>query len=363
MIIVGVTGSGKSYIAKLFIIRERCYNPSMTVYIIDPLSEFSAVVNYLEGQVISLGAREKGTPVINPFDIKLSVSEDNPVLHRTQKLIALFKILFNPTPHEQAILETLIPKLYEQKGITKERIEAIFSSPTFGDLQEELSAFRDSAESSAEEKVIASKYIRLLEPWVTGAYSMFNHQTNIELTKSLISFDISALGKAMFTPMMAIAMDFIDGKIRANYERKMLVVDEAHRVLHNEIARAMLETTVREARHFNTGVTIISQSAEDFLQYPEGRVIIENSIINVLMRHDKITEQMQNYPGFNFTPEERQVILYAATGAEGYSECLFMCGNTKTPMVVKAFPFEHPVITTQPSELKALSEQAGGAPS
>jgi hypothetical protein len=33
-----------------------------------------------------------------------------------------------------------------------------------------------------------------------------------------------------------------------------------------------------------------------------------------------------------------------------------MCGNTKTPMVVKAFPFEHPVITTKPSELKALEE-------
>ncbi|MDI6655418.1 MAG: DUF87 domain-containing protein [Candidatus Hydrothermarchaeota archaeon] len=364
MTINGTTGSGKSYLSKLFIIREATYNPKMRIYIIDPLGEFSMLTEFLDGEIITLGAKEKGCPVINPFDIMLSAKEDNPVMHRTQKLIELFKIEFQPEPYEQAILETLIPRLYAKKGISKERLQK-GDSPTFTDLQNELLAFRNSEESTPEEKIIASKYIRLLEPWVSGTYSMFNQQTNIELEKPVISFNLQAMGEAKHTSMMAIVTDFIDSKVRADLERKLVVVDEAHRMLKpGSVERSILETMVREARHYNTGVTIITQSANDLIEYKEGKVvlgpILENCVINVLMKHEKITEQIEDV--FALSPEDKGVVLYATTGDRGYSECLFICGDakkrriTKIPMIVKAFSFEHPVCTTKPEELKAILE-------
>ena len=361
-IISGTTGSGKSFITKMLIIREKLYNPptmGLKIFIIDPTGEFTRLTRFLGGQVISIGAENT---IINPLDIKtVSVKSTTPVMEKTMELINFFDIAYSLTSHEKAILQQIIPQAYEQMGITdKISIETYMGdSPIFSDLQNMLKTYRENRDATVEDKQVASKLVLYTDMFVNGPLKNFNKQTTISLTSDIICFDISTLStmENIFTPLMSIVMSYIDGKVKETPNiRKILVIDECHRILDNPRIRKFLERMVREYRKHNAGACLISQSIEDFLQSPEGESIVNLCYYNILMVHDKIGEKTEKF--YDLNELEKQILLYGETGKNtNYSECIMVAGKSKTMMKVYAFDYEYPYLTTTPAEVAEIEKK------
>ena len=367
--VFGSTGSGKSYFLKLIAGREYIYNPSMRFFIVDPtplpsadpnmppISEYSTLTKIFGGQTIRFGVKAKNAPIINPFDIKtVSEKAEMPMTEKTQKLISFFNIVFKLTPQESAVLETLIPRVYKKLGIDDSLNLPTYNglSPIFTDLQNELKEFSKSNEAYVQDRAICEKLIRLLEPWITGAYSILNRQTNIILRARWIHFDVSLLRNTnMFKPLAYLIMDFIDGQVKQTLQPKFCLFDEVHLFL--DVVDKELERMLREYRKYAAGVLLASQSAEDFMETPSGRAILDNTPVTILLKHDNIGEGMQRR--WRFTPAEQTLIKRAATGSEGYSEALFIAENSRSKISILAFPFEHGIITTKPEELIEISKE------
>jgi hypothetical protein len=101
---------------------------------------------------------------------------------------------------------------------------------------------------------------------------------------------------------------------------------------------------VREARDTNTAITLVSQSASDFTQYPEGQTLLDQCPGKVFFRHQRVPDDMIEY----FQLSEQEVIdLYdLKTGTESpYSEAILkISGRLDAKIRVKATPAEHQLI-------------------
>lgn len=361
MAVGGATRSGKSFMLKYTFWRSYLYHPDMRVFIVDPtplpeidVSEYTPLTKKLGGQVIKIGEESS---VINPFDIRtVSTKSLTPLTDKLRKTLGFFTTIFpDITQHEIAVLESVLPKTYEDKGITDETDISLFmgESPVFSDVEKTLRDFKKSQEASIQDRNIADKIARMIHPWTK---TVFNRQTNIKLDSRWIVFDISSVrGTPSFMPVAFMVMDFIYSQCVQSAKPKMLLFDECHLILDNKIIREELAVFAREMGKYNAALTVASQSAEDFLRYPEGRTILGNCPVTILMRHEAVGNEMQKY--WRFTPAEQNLIKRAATGSGGFSEGLIIAENSRSKILFMADPHEYPFITTKPEELIELSKE------
>ncbi|WP_342273404.1 helicase HerA domain-containing protein [Spiroplasma endosymbiont of Acasis viretata] len=140
MVILGESGSGKSFTAKKILLNQ-AYQNNRKIFILDPEREFSNLTNYLNGQVVN-GSGAKGN-IINPLEIyKLDNSHDNADTFNSQlSLLEAFFVMLYPNLNDDDIttnlLIELIKEVYFQKNILPstnfEKLKAT-DYPTFTDL-------------------------------------------------------------------------------------------------------------------------------------------------------------------------------------------------------------------------------------
>jgi conjugal transfer ATP-binding protein TraC len=334
--IFGASGSGKSYSLKSEILRQLVQRPTLRVFVVDPLGEFGDLTRSLAGAVLRVGPREN--TFLNPMWMGTAPGE------RSERAKAFFEVLMDLTQEERALLDGVLARLYQER---KDEF-------VLGDLAVELG----KAESSH-----ADRLVLLLEPYLTGSYSFLNHRTTVDLSSRMVTFDLNALmteSRAVLVPVMFVVLDFIRGRCAQNMEPKILAVDEAWYLMGRPQSAQTLSDLSRHSRHSKTGLTLISQSAEDFLNDPLGRTILANSCITTLFRHKNVSPTMREH--FGLTPSEVNLVKFARTGKDsGYSTALFITATTRTPMRVEAAEFEHWLITSDPDEVKQKF-QAAAAP-
>lgn len=327
-LIFGQTGSGKSYAAKLELMRHYMLNGKLQVFIIDPMNEFGALTEALGGQVVNVGP---GGDAINPMDM----DSTGTINEKIERLKILFKTMFDLSQDENSVLDTALLEVYAK---TK--------NPVLSDLQ---TAFKSM------QNLHARRIENLLAPYVTGTMNFLNRQTSVNLNKRLVTFNISGLNEQEFPAMMFLILDYIYGRVRSNLERKIVVVDEAWNLMQKNDTAQFIANLSRHTRHYNTGLTLISQTAEDFLTTEQGRVVMKNTAVALLMRHRHVSDEMVKF--YRLTPAEKRYVLLAKTGREtGYSEGLLLAGPVHIPLQVLASKTEHGLVTTLPDEVKAMGE-------
>ncbi|OGK29332.1 hypothetical protein A3D08_00580 [Candidatus Roizmanbacteria bacterium RIFCSPHIGHO2_02_FULL_43_11] len=100
-------------------------------------------------------------------------------------------------------------------------------------------------------------------------------------------------------------------------------------VKHKDSAR-YLQSFAKRARKYQLGLTTITQDVEDFLSVEEGRAILTNSSLQILLKQstaaiDKIEEV------FNLTGGEKHFLL-----SSGIGEGLFFAGQSHVAIKVIA---------------------------
>jgi len=185
-----------------------------------------------------------------------------------------------------------------------------------------------------------------LERFVTGSLStVFDGQTNVNLDNRLVVFDIKDLDESLRQIMILATANFVHSQVKADPQKRILVIDEAWILLQHEESARFLAGLVRRARKHYLGVTLISQQANDFLNQEYGRAIASQSSLRILMRQDTTT--IKKVAGeFNLSEYEQRYLLTCDKG-----EGLIIADQNHVALKVVASEEEHPLLTTDPREI------------
>lgn len=316
------SGSGKSYASKVEILRQLMQGTK--VIVIDPEREYKQLTDSVKGTYIKLSA--KSAEKINPFDLATTSHNKDDLSEHAQDLIEIISLMAEGlSPREKAAVDKAILKIYSR---------AKQEPPLLEDLYAEL---KDLGQLQLRER---------LEKYISGSLAhVFNAQTNISLDNRLIVFDIKDLPESLRQIMMMIIANFVQNRVKAQPEKRLLVIDEGWLLLEHEESARFVAGLVRRARKYYLGVSIISQQANDFLKSDYGRAIASQSSLRILMKQDTTT--IKNVASeFNLSEYESDYLLTCGRG-----DALIIADQNHVAVHVVASSKEHPLITTNPAEI------------
>ena len=276
MVVFGKSGSGKSYMVKLEVMRSLMFGTD--VIIIDPENEYEAMSHALGGEYIRF--RFGTTTKVNPFDLSLLTDTSEGESELNQKILSLhgfFRVVMgNLTPTEDALLDRALILTYKQKGITPDPATQKKEPPLMEDLYKTLVGMEDPLARGMADRI---------EKFVKGSLTgIFDQQTNIEIRNPLTIFSIRDLEDELRPIAMYLILDFIWTKIRRNLKKRILIVDEAWYMMKYPDSAQFLNSIAKRARKYYLGLTTITQDVEDFLSIDLGKTIIQNSSLQILLK-------------------------------------------------------------------------------
>jgi conjugal transfer ATP-binding protein TraC len=335
MVIFGTSGSGKSYLSKLEIVRSLMFDNE--VIVIDPEDEYRTLCQTLQGQYIDFSFSSPAK--INPFDLSAVYEEGaNELGLKVISLHALLKVMLGSlNPQEDATLDQALIATYKAKGITPDPATQKNEPPLMEDLYKTLIGM---------EHQVALTLAARLEKYVKGSFrGLFDQRSNVDFTNQLTVFGIKELETELRPIAMHILLDYVWTKIKKNLKKRLLVVDEAWYLMKSPDSATFLYSIAKRARKYYLGLTTITQDVEDFLTSDYGKAIITNSAIQILMKQataaiDKLTEV------FYLSQGERHLLLAADVG-----EGIFFAGANHVAIRVTASPEEHILATSKPQEI------------
>lgn len=351
-VVFGKSGSGKSYMIKLEIMRSLMFNTE--VIVIDPESEYEALSHAMGGEYIRFhfGSSTK----INPFDLSIFTQtakggeEESELNQKILSLHGFFRVVMGKlTATEDAILDRALILTYRQKGITPDPATQTKEPPLMEDLYKVLVGM---------EEPLARGLADRIETFVKGSLvGIFDQQTNVEIRNQLTVFSIRDLEEELRPIAMYLILDFIWTKVRRDPKRRLLIVDEAWYMMKYPDSGNFLNSMAKRARKYYLGLTTITQDVEDFLSVDLGKAIIQNSSIQILLKQSSAA--IERVAQVFYLSEGEQHLLLSSDIGEG----LFFAGPAHAAIRVISSPEEHALATTKPQDLEkqAQTKQAAQA--
>jgi type IV secretory pathway VirB4 component len=310
-IILGKSGGGKSFLVKLEALRLLMMGTD--VIIIDPENEYQKLTTSVDGEFVVFSP--SSTYKINPFDLVSDNIGPDELSNKILDLHSLMKVIMGDlTPSQDALLDRALVLTYREKGITQD-IETFKNEPPL--LEDLYKIFMGMETPEARE--LSGR----LEKFVSGsAAGIFNHRSNFDIKNSFTVFGIRDLEENMRPVAMYIVLDYIWNRVRKEKKKRVLIVDEAWYLIKQKDSGAYLHSFAKRARKYYLGLTTITQDVEDFLATDEGRAIITNSSLQIILKQSTAAVEMISKTFF-LTGGEKHFLLSAGVG-----EGLFFAGHS-----------------------------------
>lgn len=357
--VFGKPGGGKSFFTKLIALRSLT-QAGVDFVVIDPepREEYAPLCAAVGGQYVRLALGEGYA--LNPFDLPPSVEGSDPLAEGVVELGGLLEVLLDDRgrrlgSRERAILDEAIYATYARAGIVPgDRASWEREPPRLGDLHAALLAVPPD---DAAARAIAADLAQRLSRWVGGGAlaGLFDRPTNVDLAGRFIVFSIGRLAKELHPAAIHAIAGFVWRQVRREWtdlapRPRMLVIDEAWKLLRHEAGARFLEEFARQARKYFLSLATITQDVEDFLNNEHGRTVLKMASAKFLMRQDGATIGLVA-EAFGLTEDEAQFLRSASKGAG----LLYALGS-HVALQVEASPEEYRLVTTSPQDL--VAEQA-----
>jgi conjugal transfer ATP-binding protein TraC len=334
-VVFGKSGGGKSYTIKLEILRNLIMGTQ--VLIIDPEDEYRFLAETVGGSFIKISINSQNH--LNPLDLPKPHADESPAdvfKSHLLDLTGLIKLLLGSlTPEEESILDEALIQTYAIKDITPDSDFGNAEPPTMGDLQNILEGLK-GAEGMA---------VRL-KKYTTGSFAGFlNQPTNVILDSKLVVFNIRDLEDELRPIAMYLILNHIWTQVRRERKKRILVVDEAWWLMKYTVGAEFLFNIAKRARKYYLGMTTITQDIPDFMSTPQGKAIVTNSSMQILMKQSPASIDTVK-DTFNLTDAEKYYLLEARVG---YG--LFFIGQNHIGIRVVASYAEDQIITSDPRQL------------
>ncbi len=348
--ILGKPGTGKSYLAKMLLLRE--YAQGARVIIIDPEREYKEMCQRLGGSWINVAG---GRGRINPLEIrKLPIEQDDdeeeksfydaqsPLGLHLQILRTFFSLYLRDLGDvERAVLEDALIEVYREKGIDfSTEPDNMFPDqwPIMSDLYQYV------LEKQHSQPEIYQRLAILLRRAAEGAdAALWNGSTTAVTDSDFIVLDVHELQnaddsvkKTQYFNVLSYAWNLIE---QDRQEKIILHVEEAWMLADEQTPQALafLRDTSKRIRKYMGALTTASQNVIDFLDpvvARYGQAILDNPTYKVLLgQGDK---DLQALTSLMHLTEAEQELLQSAKRGEG----LLVAGSQRIHVKIESAPFE-----------------------
>ena len=346
VVIFAKSGAGKSYAAKLEIIRSLMFG--VDVLVIDPENEYKMLAESMAGSFFNISLTSENH--VNPLEIPVIPEDEDPaevLRSHIVNLIGLLKLMLGTvTNEEDAILDRAITETYASREIVPGKDFSKAQPPLLEDLETVLYNMEGGRGLSER-----------LYKFTKGSFAGFvNQPTNVDIKNRLIVFSMRDLEEELRPIAVYIILNFIWNLIRAKLKRRIMIIDEAWVMMKHPDSAAFLFGLVKRARKYYLGVTTITQEVEDFLHSEYGRPIITNSSLQILLKQAPGPSGIDIVAKtFDLTEAEKSLLLEA--GPKANVSGLFFAGLKHIAIKIVPSYFEHRIITTNPEELLEIRKQ------
>ena len=326
-VILGKSGGGKSFLVKLETLRLLMMGTD--VIIIDPENEYQKLTASVGGEYVIFSNSSQYK--INPFELVTENVSPDELSNKILDLHSLMKVIMGDlTPSQDALLDRALVAVYKEKGITADPTSFKNEPPLLEDLYKLFTGME-----TPEGKEMADR----LEKFVQGSASgIFNQKSNFDIKNPFTVFGIRDLEENLRPVAMYIVLDYIWNKVRRDKKKRVLIVDEAWYLIKQKESGAYLHSFAKRARKYHLGLTTITQDVEDFLSTDEGKAIITNSSLQIILKQSTAAVEVISKTFF-LTGGEKHFLLSAGVG-----EGLFFAGHSHVGFKVVASDEEKTLI-------------------
>ena len=289
MVIIGKSGSGKSFATKT-ILSQLCAE-NCKIFILDPENEYQFLAQNLGGRLIDVGTAREGR--INPFHVITTLEGDelgeestvNNFAVHLQFLEEFFKVAL-PGISSDALeyLNNIIVELYHKKGISSvTNFSALEPKdyPTF----DELFAFIDEKLKSATVDYDITQ-LRILYNYVSKFAgegrnaNLWNGESTLTVKENFTVFNFQSLlsnkNNTIANAQMLLVLKWLDNEIIKNRDfnlkhgtnrRIVVAIDEAHVFIDPKypVALDFMYQLAKRIRKYNGMQIVITQNIKDFV--------------------------------------------------------------------------------------------------
>ena len=311
MFILGIPGSGKSFFAKLHIL-NLALATNDDIIICDPEGEYAPLVNALKGEVVHIAAG--GRDHINAMDMVDGYGDNNPIADKSQFIMSLIEQIDKNGvgAHQKSIIDRCVDAVYRdcaESGTT----------PTLRTLRRKL---LEQPEKKAKDLALA------LELFTSGSLDIFAHETNVDTSSRIISYDIHELGSQLKPAGLLTITDAMLNRVTSNWKRGKrthVFIDEFHVVFENEFSANFFNSAWRQFRKRNAYPTALTQNVEYLLASVQASTMLSNSEF-VVMLNQAASDREKLGKLLNISPEQMNYVTNAEAGSG-----LIRCGGALVP--------------------------------
>ena len=355
MVVIGRSGSGKSYATKSILTNLSAEDAK--VFVLDPENEYNQMAKNLHGKTIDVGNASQGR--LNPFHVITTLSDDeaeqdgsiNSLNVHLQFLEEFYRqILPGIDPDALEFLNNLTIRVYEDKGIDQfsdlSKLEPE-DYPTFDDLYDKLvDEFQMTNGEYAKKNIrVLTNYISKFAEGGRNA-ALWNGPTSLTTGENFIVFNFQSLlankNNTVANAQMLLVLRWLDNEIIKNREynekfhadRKIIIViDEAHVFIDSKfpIALDFMFQLAMRIRKYNGMQIVITQNIKDFVGTEE-----------LERKSTAIINASQYSMIFPLAPNDMNdlVMLYEKAGAINESEQADIINNGRGRAFMIASPTE-----------------------
>ena len=377
LLIVAKTRSGKSFVMKV-LATQALFSQDQDVMVLDPSPaiDYKRWTQLLDGTYARFGAgsddRINPCEILLPFDLKrLDDDMRRPVTAKISFLQSLFEMMAYPDDRmpseERSLLETPLGEMYAEFGMTDDWQSIVDRTTLTAVPKAKRSPTLQDALRHIEATPGLESLVLKLRPFVHGTLDMFSGETNLDMGKRLVVFNVHSLaqgqnGKYLQAVAYAMISEFIRWRLAMAKRTVLVAVDEAHIMFGREDTARFVSQLYRMAGKLGGRVALMTQGITDLLGDPvtgvkvegeaEARVCLTNTGITFLLRNDKQSDLELIQREYRLTDAETRMIFSARPG-----QGIVVAGEERAFVQVEATPALYPFITTRPEEVEAFAAE------
>jgi TraG P-loop domain len=356
MLVMAKSGGGKTFMVQQFLLMAARDNPLISI--IERGDSYRPLVELMGGRMITMSLDTDQT--INPWD--LPEGEKEPSKDQVAFLKNLTRhMLGEGRAEDTELLDNLITEAI-LRTYKRASIRPSNPIPTFSDLRDELSQWRDEDKS---ERVMDEAHLAAikLRSWASekGVYAkLFDRPTTISLENPWLFFNVEQLSD---DPRLETAMSLLIAHATAQRasgkagRRSITVLDECWFLLDSPVLAPEVVQLFRTARKRNASVWGISQTAEDFVGTEasprvHGAGIVKNSTTKIIGQQPGDVTALRAHLHLNETALN-QVKRFSAPVKGKSADALIVIGEkaeTTHTIRMSPTPVDYWIITTYARE-------------
>ncbi len=283
--VLGQPGKGKSVWSKLTNLQKFLREPNADIIVIDPEAENVGEIRAMGGTVIDLSETSRNhINLMEMSEFYGATDPDtpgNPLPRKVDFMQSAIKLMANSVSDEEKnVIDAACAAVYARYLETRNSSDL----PTLTDFYEYLLSVEGT--TALDARHLAS----LIQRFVTGTFSVFNHPTDVDLNNRVVDFVVTDLNDDLKPLAMMVVMDYVWTRVTENRRlgrRTYLLIDETQLLLEEPVIIKWLDRFFSRGRKWDFYITCVTQNVQRLLDIQECSYMFQNTPLLVLTGQSK----------------------------------------------------------------------------